>query len=1044
MIKKRAAAILAGICMLFTVLCGTMLPAVTAYAAGTTFIIHYGGRADNHYDGWNLWIWEEGKDGQSVAFTASDDFGQVGIYQSQNETAKIGFIVRLNEWEAKDVSEDRFVEVTGGVTEIWVTSEVTEFSLTPPEGAAAYDFEAMESERLAVYDQEEALKLNIHYYSFAEEYNAGSLEAYAWLENEDGGSYPYIETDSFGALFHVGLLPQGQSRAGIKIYQNQESDCVTARSIDLSKAEAGVLDIYLVEGNPGVWYAPSEVSYEPVIVNAAFSADTSKEIGFTLSKPIDTSDTSEGGKFRVTDEAGREYPIVKVWSKEPKVENSALLIMEEPLDLSKTYTVEREGYSGTSVSMKDVVASQYFDEAFAYDGDDLGAVYQKESTRFCVWAPIASEVTLNLYEEGEGDSLLEAIPMTADEKGTWVYEKAGDLNGVYYTYSINNAGTVKETVDLYARSTGVNGQRGMVLDLDTTDPEGFDQDVRPQFDSPTDAVIYELHVRDLSSDPASGIENTGKFLGLTETGRVNSEGLSTGLDHMKELGITHVQLLPSFDYASVDESKPNSEQFNWGYDPQNYNVPEGSYSTDPFHGEVRVKEFKQTIQTLHENGIRVIMDVVYNHTFNIEDSNFQKTVPDYFFRKNADVYSNASGCGNETASERAMMRKYMIDSLVYWVREYHIDGFRFDLMGIHDQETMNDIRAAMDKIDPSIILYGEGWTGGDSTLPEYQQALKKTTYKLDRIGAFSDDIRDSLKGNVFDDLDTGFINGKGGMEESIKISVTGCTENEQTDYSNHDKADNFWSGAPAQTINYLSCHDNLTLWDKLSVANAQDSEQDRIKMNKLGSAVVFTAQGVPFFQAGEEMLRSKPSAVTEGGYDSNSYSSPDSTNQLRWDEKGSRAEVLEYYKGLIAFRKEHGALRMTTAQEVQENLTFLTDVPENVVAYTIENQPNGETAEKLFVIYHAGKEDITMNLPEGSWDIYINGEKAGTESIQRVEGQVEVAGISAMVLLQGNTGTKKAEAKGAEPGITAVAAILAGTVVLVAGALILMKRKKNK
>ncbi|MDE6185626.1 MAG: type I pullulanase, partial [Lachnospiraceae bacterium] len=957
--RKRITAGLMGLCMMLLSIFAGLTAETIAYAAGTTLIVHYGGRSDGNYDGWNLWIWEEGKDGQQVDFTGSDSFGQVAVYQSNNAPAKIGFIVRLNEWAQKDVEDDRFVVMDQEVVEIWVTSGEAEFTTQAPEGAKTYDFASVEEARMKLYEEEDAIKLNVHFYNFEESYSSDTLEAFAWQGEEAGGAYPYVETDEFGAVFHVGLKPgEGVDTAGLRILQNGADDAISARKIDLSKAEDNVLDVYTVEGNPAVWYSKEEVNYRPVIADAYFGETTSKQIIFTLSQPIDTADETQGSKFTVTDDQGMSYPIVKVWSEDPKIEKTAYLIMKEPLDLSKNYMINREDYEGCQVSMSKVIGSTYFDEAFAYDGDDLGAVYTKEGTKFRVWAPTAEEVSLNLYEEGDGDNLLESIPMEADEKGTWVCEKQGDLNGRYYTYSIKINDAVNEAVDLYARSTGVNGNRGMILDLRATDPEGFENDVRPEFENDTDAVIYEIHVRDLSSDPSSGIQNVGKFLGFTEKGTVNSEGLATGLDHMKDLGVTHVQILPSYDYATVDESKLDTAQFNWGYDPKNYNVPEGSYSTDPYHGEVRVKEMKQMIQTLHENDIRVIMDVVYNHTFSTEESWFQKTVPDYYYRKNGDAYSNASGCGNETASERAMMRKYMIDSVVYWAEEYHIDGFRFDLMGIHDTETMMAIRAALDEVDPSIMVYGEGWTSGDAAIESSLQATKNHTYQMDRVGAFSDDIRDGIRGNVFYPLDTGFVSGKEGLEERIKFSVVGATENEQVDLSANENSSNFWAAQPGQSINYVSCHDNLTLWDKLTVSNEGVSEEDRIKMNKLSSAIVFTSQGVPFFQAGEEMLRTKPSQTAEGGVDENSYSAPDATNSLKWDNKGNVLDIYEYYKGLIAFRKAHGALRMTTAEEIQENLTFIDGLDANVVAYLIENSPNQEIAEDVFIIYNANKDKV--------------------------------------------------------------------------------------
>ena len=1004
--KKKLSALCLALVMALCTLLPSPLPATEVNAAGTTFIVHYGGRADGDYTGWNMWIWEEGHDGVSVQFTEEDSFGKIAIYQCKTDAARIGFIVRLNEWEAKDVTEDRYADITGDVVEIWVTSEQAAFSTTPPEGASSYNYAAVEEERLNLYNEEDALKLNVHYYDNDGTYDAQAVTAYAWLGGESGGKYPLHSTDDFGGLFHVGLAAEGYTTAGVKILQNGVADC--SRTIDLSKAVDNVLDIYIVEGNPVVWYDVAEVSYDPVIVDAAFASTTSKQILFTLSKAVDTADANLVNSFKVTDQDGNEQALSKIWSSAPGVEFSAVLILKEALDLTKTYTIHLDGYQSMEVSMKDVIGSTYYDEAFAYDGE-LGAIYSKDKTDFRVWAPTASAVVLNLYSDGHGDTLLESIPMTADIKGTWVTTKEGDLNGTYYTYSVTVNGDTQEAVDLYTKSAGVNGNRGMILDMDATDPEGFDQDVRPEFVNATDAVIYELHIRDLSSDPSSGISNVGKYLGLTETGTKNSDGLSTGLDHIKELGVTHVQILPMYDYATVDESKLDSNEFNWGYDPKNYNVPEGSYSTDPFNGEVRVKELKTMIQTLHENDIRVVMDVVYNHTYSATGSNFQKIVPNYYYRMKNGGFSNASGCGNEVASERAMARKYIVESVVYWATEYHIDGFRFDLMGCLDKETMLAVRAALDEVDSSIIIYGEGWTSGDSTLIANDRALKASTYKLPGIGAFSDDIRDGLKGNVFNDLDKGFINGNIALIESAKIGIVGATDHPQTDYRTHDKAIRWWAGAPTQSINYLSCHDNLTLWDKLSISNASDSEEDRIRMNKLGAAMVFTSQGVPFLQAGEEMLRSKPSATEAGVYDHNSYKSPDSTNSIKWDNKANVADVTDYYKGLIALRKAHGAFRLTTTEEVQNSLSFA-EAPEGVIAYSLLGSPNGETAEKIYVIFNANNENVTLDLPEGTWDILVNDTSAGTESLGQVSGSVEVARISAMVLTSGTAPTSSGDA----------------------------------
>lgn len=994
---RKGMSVMLMLLMVLTNLLSGLGTCIKAEAAGTTLIVHYGGRADNSYDEWNLWIWEEGADGQTVNFRAEDDFGKIAVYQTTNSPEKIGFIVKKNEWEAKDVETDRFAEITEGTTEIWVTSEVEEFVYEAPEGYSSYDFEGQEKERLNIYEKEDALKLNVHYYREDGSYDL--TEALGFKEENSPGSYGLVETDDFGGVYHIGLLGEdAKGEYGLNMYYDGAADSSVARTIDLSKAVDNVLDVYTVEGKSDVWYSKEEVNFSPAILSAEFAEGTTKQIDITLSKAIDSSDETSAQKFKVTDETGKEYGVMKLWNESPGMVTSTKIVLEEELSLEHSYTVECEEYISKTVGINKAFSSKAFEEKYTYTGDDLGAVYTKEKTNFRVWAPTAEKVALNFYEAGDGEGLIETVEMTAAENGTWTYEKTGDAAGTYYTYSVTVNGNTKEAVDPYAKAVGVNGNRGMVIDLEASNPEGFDKDTRPEFVEMTDAVIYELHVRDLSSDENSGIENKGKFLGLTETGTVNKEGLSTGLDHIKDLGVTHIHLLPSFDYATVDETNLESGQFNWGYDPKNYNVPEGSYSTDPYNGEVRVKEYKEMVQTLHENGIRVIMDVVYNHTFNTEESNFQKIVPDYYYRMNDAGYSNASGCGNETASERAMMRKYIVDSVVYWATEYHVDGFRFDLMGIHDIETMNAVREALNQVDPSIIIYGEGWTSGDSPLPETERALKKNTSMLDGIAAFSDDIRDGIKGNVFDALDKGFVNGGENMAEAIKYSVVGATENSQVDYASYEKSNGWWAGSPKQTINYVSCHDNLTIWDKLAISNGDDSEEDRLKMNKLSTAIVFTSQGIPFIQAGEEMLRSKE--LEDGTFSENSYNLPDSVNSLKWENKADTTDVYNYYKGLIALRKAHPAFRMTTTEDVQNSIVFAEVEDESIVAYTISGGQKGENAKSIFVAYNASKEEKTLELPEGKWNMYVNGEQAGTELISTEEGTVTVGAISAVVLMQ--------------------------------------------
>lgn len=640
-------------------------------------------------------------------------------------------------------------------------------------------------------------------------------------------------------------------------------------------------------------------------------------------------------------------------------------------------------------------SEESFNKQYYYSKDDLGCTYKDSETQFKVWAPTATNVIVKLYQEGLGDNFIKSVPMSKADAGVWQAVVKEDLNKVYYTYEVTVNGVTNETIDPYAKAAGANGIRGMVVDLESTNPVGWENDKNPEFNHDTDAVIYELHVRDLSMDKDSGIKNAGKFLGVGEEGTVSKEGYSTGLDHMKELGITHVHLLPSFDFHTIDETKPELQQFNWGYDPQNYNLPEGSYSTDPYHGEVRIKEFKEMVMKLHQNGIRVVMDVVYNHTYASEDSSFHKIVPEYYHRVVNGVFSDGSACGNETASERLMVRKFIVDSVKYWAKEYHINGFRFDLMAVHDIDTMNAVREELDKIDKSILVYGEGWTGADSALPKDQQALKAHTYRLNRVAAFSDDMRDAIKGSVFEGEEKGFVSGEPGLEEAIKFGVVAAVNHPQV---TGKKA---WTHNPGQCINYTSVHDNFTLWDKLAISCPNASEKERIRMNMLSAAIILTSQGIPLFQAGEELLRSKPVEGKLGEYEHNSYISSDKVNSIRWINKKKYHDVYEYYRGLIEFRKMHKGLRMHTEEKIVKHITFLDEVPEQVVAYKITGQPNGEEAKEIYVIFNASKEKVSLPLSDGDWDVYVDEKQAGTKVLRTESGKnVVVEGISALVLIK--------------------------------------------
>lgn len=632
-----------------------------------------------------------------------------------------------------------------------------------------------------------------------------------------------------------------------------------------------------------------------------------------------------------------------------------------------------------------------------YEGTDLGLTYTPQSLTFKIWSPPAETVKLRFYEKDLGGEPIKEIEMKRSEAGTWQHSENRDMLGKYYTFQAKiNGNWRSETPDPWAKTVGANGKRAHAVDLNTTNPAGWDRDKSPNFGKGNDAILYELHVRDASIHAQSGITQKGKFLGLTEKGTFVTEGgkkYATGLDHFKNLGITHVHLLPSFDYASVDETAAQPK-YNWGYDPQNFNAPEGSYSTNPRDGAVRVREFKTLVKTFHDNGLNVVMDVVYNHVYKVDGFAFEELVPGYFFRQKADgSLSNASACGNETASERPMVRKFIIESVLYWVREYHVDGFRFDLMAIHDIETMNLIAKALRSVKPNILLYGEGWTAGDSPLAEKDRSLKKYAHRLDDIAVFSDDMRDGLKGSVFDHHDKGFVSGKEGMEESIKFGIVGALQHPQINYGKVNYSKEPYTKNPMQMINYAECHDNHTLWDRFSNANPQDTEGDKIKMFQLAYTLVLTAQGIPFIHAGGEFFRTKNNVE-------NSFESNDEINQMDWTRRAKYDANVLFMQKLIALRKHHPAFSMKTAEAVAKNLHFLDITAKNLIVYQIKDNANGDKWKDILLIFNANRTETTINLPEGKWKIALQGNQINERGIKTVKERVVVAPLSAMILFR--------------------------------------------
>ena len=661
-------------------------------------------------------------------------------------------------------------------------------------------------------------------------------------------------------------------------------------------------------------------------------------------------------QVRITADDGSPVEVTGLSSLNNNVIMGTITVAGE-LDLSRFYTVEIEGYGSVTALPTKVFDSEEFNSRYYYDGDDLGATWTDSGTLFKVWAPTASRVRLRLFEAGDGGDAYETLEMTRADRGVWQAE-ADCGAGAYYTYLVTTAAGEQEAVDPYAKAVGVNGDRGMVVNLADTEPEGFEQDTFVQnIGAYNEAVIWEVHVRDFSNKLASS-RYPGKYLAFTEHGLTNASGEKAGIDYLTDLGINYVHLQPVYDFATVDESAEGG--FNWGYDPKNYNAPEGSYATDPYHGEVRIREFKQMVQALHDSGLGVVMDVVYNHTYSA-DSCLNRIVPYYYYRYDGmGKLSNGSGCGNETASERPMMRKYIVDSVRYWAEEYHVDGFRFDLMALHDLDTMQAVEQAVHAVNPKAILYGEGWTGGTSTLVDGLRASQANIRKVTPsegaaggVAVFNDAIRDGLKGSVFDAKEKGYISGNVSKGNADKV-IFGLTGGKKIPAVS-------WRVKNNEVINYMSCHDNHTLYDRLLSSNGDDSEEARLQMNRFGISIVMIGEGIPFFLAGEEMLRSKNG-------DSNSYNSGDEVNNIRWDDLTPGSEVMkmrDFYRELIAMRKANAFL---TRGEVECAVAAENGIE---AVYTLD----GETAGYAFI--NPSDAAVEVTLPEGEWEALLYNEAFG-------------------------------------------------------------------
>ena len=806
-----------------------------------------------------------------------------------------------------------------------------------------------------------------------------NCDMWIWWDNKDGKGYPFHECD-YGAKVIVNV-PDGIEEIGFIVRR----DCSDPGGSSWGSATKDYEQdrFAVIQGRETVIYLKSGDPSQYISNDGGNTLDMAKK--FNLAAMIDEHTL----QYRISPQTTiGSVDQIKVYEGDREIKVAGLstlgteaafgyIELEEALDLSGNYRIELAGYGEKTVIPTDIFDSQYFADNYHYDGDDLGAVANGGTTTFKVWAPTASQVVLNLFQAGDGVEAYKSVEMTPGEKGVWSHtEQCG--HGTYYTYTVTTSVGTQEAVDPYAKAAGINGNRGMVADLSLTDPEGWeDAELDSPISSYSEAVIWEVHVRDFSNRIEDS-QYKGKYLAFTETGLVNEHGKAVGVDYLKELGITHVHLLPVYDYATVDESNPDAE-FNWGYDPKNYNVPEGSYSTNPYNGEVRITEFKQMVQALHAAGIGVIMDVVYNHTYDA-NSSLNRIVPYYYYRyTTSGTNTSASGCGNDTASERYMYGKFMVESAAYWVEEYKLDGLRFDLMGLHDLETMQEIEGAVHAVNPNAILYGEGWTMGatiDGSPQANQTNISQITPTGDAIGAvavFNDVIRDGLKGSVFDKSARGYISGASAATTAdVIFGIRGGQGIGQG-----------WSVTDAMVINYMSAHDNNTLWDKLLLSNPAASDDQRSRMNNLGAAIIMISKGTPFWQAGEEMLRTK-------GGDENSYKSSDAVNNIDWSvlKDGSREyDTMLYYKGLIEMRGTFDIF--TDSSAVVSNVE---ELGSGILAVTFDDGTGGQAI--AVINPHNTGLPYTLN---GEWNLVADGEHAGAKVLTRESGCVTVAAISIRV-----------------------------------------------
>ena len=830
--------------------------------------------------------------------------------------------------------------------------------------------------------ESDTVNLTIHYQRPAGDYE--NWNVYLWRNDDAAGKdqevdpngFKFESDDAFGKVAKIKVT-------GMKPFKNLgiiiRKGAWTAKDIGVDR----FIEKFDANGNAEIWLIQGDATIytsSPSVVDAINMAshDTLRSITVLLSRRVAVSPLPN---FSVTLGGTTLTPtsvVPGVTTSKGAIEFT--LNFGADLTIGGDYKVGLTGFGDRGVTVGKVMGSKEFESMFTYTGDDLGNTYSKAKTDFRVWAPTASDMMLVSYGKSASNmiNIGTEIPMTKSTAGTWTASITGDQNGLIYTYKAKHGTSWNEAVDPYVRATTVNGGRGVVVDMDALMPAKVAP--KPAFSGkPTDAVFYELHVRDASIDPSSGVTpaNRGKFLGLTEVGtKTPNKKAPTVLSGIKDLGVTHVQLLPLYDFASIDETQKN--EYNWGYDPQNYNVPEGSYSSDPEDPTKRIVELRTAISAMHAQGLRVIMDVVYNHVASASSFSMELLVPGYFFRTTPEgALANGTGCGNEVASERAMARKFIVDSAKFWATEYGFDGFRFDLMGILDVETMNQVRAELTKIDPTILVIGEGWNMGD-VLPSDQRANQTNASKMPGISHFNDTIRDGVKGSVFNHSDTGYAQGKLSAISAVRSGIVGQVAYDAT-------AGGGWGAVePGVSVNYVEAHDNMTLFDKLLASMPRASAAERQRVFALSSSIAILAQGLPFIHAGQEFMRTK-------GGDDNSYKSGDKVNAIKWNQRVTHASMTSYFKGLVQLRQAHPAFRMSSSADVKANLTFL-PAPSSVIAYSLNGKAVGDSWSQIVVAHNPNKRAVTIKLPaRGEWKIVVQGQKAGVKTLSTLKNATTVS-----------------------------------------------------